>query len=367
MKRNIAASLCTGILCASILTTGCGGSANGGSNSSNADASGSSAESSYDMSMAETPSADTMDGGSIDEKAQLQTEAGMAAGAQDDAMDEADSSEPPLNGSDTSTVKSQNQKLIYTYNYSVETKDFDSFYEKVSKKTEQVGGYVESSETSGSISDGINRNANLTLRIPADQMQQIISFLDSDSNVTYQSRSSENVTLQYVDTQSHLKALRVEQETLMQLMEKADKLKDVIALQSQLTQIRYEIESYESQLRTYDNLVEYSTLYLSITEVERTTNVATSKTSFFEEISSRFSDNLYAVGQWLRATAIWLISSVPILLPLAAMITAAVLLAKRKFGRRYRYAPVQSESDAIRTDTEKSGTEKSDSGAETPK
>lgn len=363
MKRNITASLCTGILFASILTTGCGGSARGGSNSSNADASGSSVESSYDMSMTETPSAGSMDSVSADEKAQLQTEAGMAAGAQDDAG----SSELPINGSDTSTVKNRNQKLIYTYNYSVETKNFDSFYEKVSKKTEQIGGYVESSETSGSISDGINRNANLTLRIPADQMQQIISFLDSDSNVTYQSRSSENVTLQYVDTQSHLKALRVEQETLLQLMEKADKLKDVIALQSQLTQIRYEIESYESQLRTYDNLVEYSTLYLSITEVERTTNVATSKTSFFEEISSRFSDNLYAVGQWLRATAIWLISSVPILLPLAAMITAAVLLVKRKFGRRYRYAPVQSESDAIRTDTEKSGTEKSDSGAETPK
>ena len=68
----------------------------------------------------------------------------------------------------------------------------------------------------------------------------------------------------YVDMQSHVKALRTEQNTLLELIEKADKLKDIIALQSQLTQVRYEIESYESQLRMYDNRVNYSTLNLTV-------------------------------------------------------------------------------------------------------
>ncbi|MDE7310693.1 MAG: DUF4349 domain-containing protein [Eubacterium sp.] len=333
MKRKLTALLCTGILCAGILTTGCGGSVNGGSNSNNADSgSPDAAQESYDMMMEEA-------------------ESDMAA---DDSMDLREGSgEAALNGSTASTVKSQNQKLIFTYHYSVETKEFDSFYEKISKKTEQIGGYVENSETDGSASDGINRYAALTLRIPADQMQQMLSLLDSDSNVTYQSRSSENVTLQYVDMESHLKALRIEQKTLLELMEKADKLEDVIALQSQLTQIRYEIESYESQLRMYDNLVEYSTLYLNITEVDRTTTIASSKTSFFEEISNKFSDNLYAVGQWLRAAAIWLISSLPILLPLAVAILIAALLIKktpiRNRKRRNGFLP----DDMPAPDTEK--------------
>ena len=183
-----------------------------------------------------------------------------------------DSGSTDSSGMSTGTVKSQNQKIIYTYNYTTETKEFDSFYEKVTAKTETLGGYVENSETNGSVSDGVNRYAHMTLRIPADKMEQLTSMLDEESNVTYRSRSSENVTLQYADMEIHVKALRTEQETLLRLREKAEKLKDIIALQSQLTQVRYEIESYESQLRMYDNLIDYSTVYLDVYEVERTTS-----------------------------------------------------------------------------------------------
>lgn len=249
--------------------------------------------------------------------------------AEDDMDLEEGADAGSLNGTAGSQDKSANQKLIYTYNYSVETKEFDTFYEKISKKTSQLGGYIENSETEGSVSDGTNRYATLTLRIPADQMDQMLSLLNTDSNITYQSRSSENVTLKYIDMESHLKALRTEQKTLLQLLEKADKLKDVIALQSQLTDIRYEIESYESQLRLYDNLVDYSTLYLNITEVERTTNIATKKTSFFEEAFNKLSDNLYASGQWLRAAAIWVIGSMPFLI-LLAVIGGCILRFKKK-------------------------------------
>lgn len=276
--------------------------------------------------------------------------------AEDDAaaadMDAADggSTASGLNGTIDTASKNQTQKLIFTYNYSVETKEFDSFYEKISKKTSQIGGYVESSETDGSASEG-SRYAVLTLRIPADKMDQMLSLLDSDSNITYQSSSSENVTLRYIDMESHLKALRTEQETLLQLLEKADKLKDVIALQSQLTQIRYEIESYESQLRSYDNLIDYSTLYLNITEVERTTNTASTKTPFFEEAGNRLSDNLYALGQGIRAFAIWLIGSLPVLAPLAVVIVCALLFVKKNKKKQKQENSAVSDTQQQDTDS----------------
>ena len=284
-----------------------------------------------------------MNSGEMDRNQAMDSDAG--AGSEDGASMKSEELAPEdgsiaasgvENASAAGTEKNQTQKLIFTYHYSVETKEFDDFYQKVNEKVTQLEGYMEHSETNGSAKDSISRQANLTLRIPADQMDQMLTLLDSDSNVTYQSRSSENVTLQYVDLESHLKALRIEQETLLQLMEKADKLKDVIALQSQLTQVRYEIESYESQLRTYDNLVDYSTLYLTIMEVSRTTTVHSSKTSFFDEIGDKFSDNVYALGQWLRAMAVWLIGSLPILAPLAAAGFAAVIFIYRKVRGRKR-------------------------------
>ena len=246
-----------------------------------------------------------------------------------------------LEGTAADAKQKQGEKLIYTYYYSVETKEFDTFTEKIAAKTIQLGGYVENSETSGSAADGLDRYANMTLRIPADQVNQLLSLLDTESNVTYRNSSIENISLQYVDLESHLKALRTEQETLLRLIEQADKIKDVIALQSQLTQVRYEIESYESQLRMYDNQVDYSTIHLDISEVERQTTVTPSRASFGQEVMDRFSDNLYAVGQWLRSLAVWLRSSLPILIPAVLLIVIAVFLIRKLFRYLKAHKPMQ--------------------------
>ncbi len=346
MKRQTLTMISASMLCILLTVTGCGSTSGGQTASSDMKNSISAAASdsgTEDILLNESSSQDSAVRDAASEK--MESDA--------DAAD--DSAEA---GYGTGIVKNQNQKIIYTYNYSTETKEFDSFYQKVTEKTQELGGYVESSETNGSVSDGVNRYAHMTLRIPAEKMDQLTSLLDSDSNVTYRSRSSENVTLRYVDLESHVKALRIEQKTLLQLLEKAEKLKDIIALQSQLTQVRYEIESYESQLRMYDNLVDYSTIYLDISEVERTTNVTPVRASFFEETADRFSDNLYAVGQWLRASAVWLISSLPVLLPFGAVLAAAVLLIRKRIknwkkGRKkYTFAKTEEQKEENSSDSE---------------
>ena len=108
----------------------------------------------------------------------------------------------------------------------------------------------------------------------------------------------------------------------------------------------------------YDNLVDYSTIYLDISEVERTTNVTPVRASFFEETADRFSDNLYAVGQWLRASAVWLISSLPVLLPFGAVLAAAVLLIRKRIknwkkGRKkYTFAKTEEQKEENSSDSE---------------
>lgn len=260
-------------------------------------------------------------------------------------------------GSDISTTQAgnvapQHEKLIYTYHYSVETKEFDDFYNATILQAQKLGGYIQESETNGSSVSDENRYARIVLRIPADKRNQMLSMVQKESNVTYSNVTTDNVTLNYVDMQSHIQALRKEQSTLLDLIEKAKKIDDLIALQSQLTEIRYEIESYESQLRTMDNLITYSTIHLDITEVQRTTTVTGSKTSMGEEIKNKFSDNLYAVGKWLQALLVWFISSLPILIPLGAIIVLILVwFSKRKKYRKERSAPSKTTPDTLNQDT----------------
>ena len=171
-------------------------------------------------------------------------------------------------------------------------------------------------------------------------MHSFLNMVKENSNVTYSSSSTENVTLSYVDMQSHIKALKTEQETLMGILEKAEKLEDIIALQNQLTNIRYELESYESQLRVYDNRINYSTLYLDINEVERETNVATELT-YGEEIRQGLSDTMYSIRQGLRDFSIWFIVNLPILFIWAVVLVILFLIVRKilklwakKAGRR---------------------------------
>ena len=69
------------------------------------------------------------------------------------------------------------------------------------------------------------------------------------------------MTLQYVDLESHKKALTTEQDRLIELMEQAETVEDIITIEGRLSEVRYQLESMESQLRTYDNKIDYSTVY----------------------------------------------------------------------------------------------------------
>ncbi len=320
------------VLGAGLLINGCGGAGDKNLASSSApgqnyDMAGEVKEDAAAMGVEESGSADMQTSQETADTEEA-AEAGDAGGLSDGAQN-----------------RQAGKKLIYTYRYSVETKEFEAFCEAVLKKAEELGGYVENSETNGSSSDSVNRYANMTLRMPADKMDQMLSMIKKEANVTYYNSSVEDVTLDYVDLDSHIKALRTEQKTLLKLIEQAKKVEDIIALQSQLTQVRYEIETYESSLRTLDNQITYSTVYLDIQEVERTTTVMDTKTGFWEEIRNRFGDNLYAVGQGLRSFVIWLISSLPILVLLVPA-AAIFLFIIRKLLKRKRKAAAATKNSA---------------------
>jgi hypothetical protein len=83
-----------------------------------------------------------------------------------------------------------------------------------------------------------------------------------------------------------------QQESLLALLEKAETVEDIAYLTEQLAQVRYNIESMESQLRTYDNLVDYATVDLEISEVEIYTPVAPVEQTTWEKITTGFKASM---------------------------------------------------------------------------
>lgn len=240
----------------------------------------------------------------------------------EEAVEEYDSS-PDAEMLDESA---SNRKLIRNVSMDVETEQFDELIGQIEEKTKALGGYIEDSYTYNGRSYRSNdtKNANLTIRIPSVKLDEFLSAVSDQSNVTSKNENVTDVTLQYVDLESHKKALEAEQERLLEMIEQAETVEDMITIESRLSEVRYQLESQESQLRTFDNQIQYSTVYLNIAEVEKYTPVA--ERTFFEKISDGFTDNLAGVAEDMVNFVIWFISSLPYLVVWGIIIVIAVKL-----------------------------------------
>ena len=236
---------------------------------------------------------------------------------------------------DSNSMKAEtgSQKLIRRVNMEAETEDLQAVLSQVTAKVTELGGYIESQQLSnGSAYASYRRQSvNMTIRIPADRLAEFTSQVEGISNVVNYSESAEDVTLQYVDTESRVRALEVEQERLLALLEKAENLKDLLEIEGRLTDVRYELERYASQLRALDNKIDYATVSLYINQVKVYTEVEPQ--TAWQRIGSGFKKNLRNIGENLTDFFVWTVTYSPQLLFWAAAITALVVLVKRKFRK----------------------------------
>ena len=261
-----------------------------------------------------------------------------AAASTDDAVEQSaqDAGEAVADttGTELESVEGVNteQKLIKTVNISAETTEFDTLVADVRAKAESAGGYVESSDVNGNYGGDTTRYAYLVLRIPAEKLDDFVGDVKDASNVRSFSESTEDVTLQYTDLDTHIKALREELDALFSMMEQATSMKDILSIQSQITDVRYEIESYESQLRVYDNQVTYSTIYLDLYEVNRESSTA--GTTFGERVKAKFNDNLYQMGQGFQNFMVGLLGGLPILIPIVVICVVVIVVLHKLWKKR---------------------------------
>ena len=229
------------------------------------------------------------------------------------------------------------RKIIKNGDLSIQTREFDEFLTNLERSILGVGGYVEASSINGnSYTRNRLRSADITARIPAEQLDAFCDQVSELGNVTYKNLYTRDVTLTYVDLESHVKALRTEQQTLMELLARAERVEDIITIHARLSDVLYEIESYESTLRTFDDQIAYSSVHLSVQEVQRETTVE--KETAAEEIARRFKENWEDMKEGVARFGIDFVSDLPVILVwvviLGVLVLVVALLVKGTPRRR---------------------------------
>lgn len=248
---------------------------------------------------------------------------------------------------DTSEIP-DSRKLIRNVDLSFETTDFDTFVQDIQSKTTALGGYIESSDLSGNAYTDRHRYAYFTLRIPKPQVDTFLSFAEGEANLTRKYENIQDITLQYYDTESRKKALQSEYDRLLELMAKAESVDAVIAIEQRLSEIRYQLDSFESDLRRYDNQVDYSTITVNVSET--TVLTASEKSGFWSRVQANLESNLEDLCDAAIGLLIWFLSSLPVLLALAILFfliyrIVKAIRSRRKARKAAKNAPPAEKSE----------------------
>jgi hypothetical protein len=193
-------------------------------------------------------------------------------------------------------------KIIYSAYAEIETRDFETSVQDVYGLIDRYGGFSESSTVTGNdfYDTRSTRSASFVIRIPSARFEEMTDSLTELGNVPYSSTNAENITARYNDTQSKLDAYEIEYDRLLSMLEKAETVEDMLAIEDRLADVRYNIQSLSNTISGWDSLLSYSTVTLQLNEVVEYTEEPVETETYWEEVAAAFSSTLRAVGRFFK-------------------------------------------------------------------
>ncbi|MDN5276165.1 MAG: hypothetical protein PWR01_130 [Clostridiales bacterium] len=214
------------------------------------------------------------------------------------------------------------RKIIRSAYLSMETTEFDRTVNEIIGRVNVYLGYIESSEIQGKPTyqgQVSNRRAHFEIRVPSKSFDSFIGDMVELGNVTSRQIRGEDITGQYLDVEARLKSLKLQEERLLTLLSKAEKLQDIIELERELSRVRYEIENYTGTLKQWDNMVQYSRVSVDVYEVREIKKEEPEPITWGDRIINGFIKSWESIGKLFADLVVFLVSAVPYLVVLAAV------------------------------------------------
>jgi TolA-binding protein len=234
------------------------------------------------------------------------------------------------------------RSIIKTGEMTIEVAAVPAALGRVRAIAQTVGGYVGGSQAGNS-----DTSATLTLRIPAARFEDTLAALhELDGKVLAESTREQDVTSAIVDLKARITNLQASEAQYRDLLAKAEKIQDILDVQSRLDQVRGEIEQLSGQLKSVSGQADLATL--SVTLTPRPTPVQQASSAWDPgATASQAIAALLEIGQGVVSVAIWFaIVWLPILLILALallIVLRGVLEVRRRMPLPARQEPPRAE------------------------
>ncbi|MDI9479582.1 MAG: DUF4349 domain-containing protein [Syntrophomonadaceae bacterium] len=149
------------------------------------------------------------------------------------------------------------RKLVYNLDYTLLVPDPNRTVNEIMGQTNKFGGYMVESRLSSD--NGESSHARLVVKIPQNNMEQMSAYLETLGTVKHQTMYTDDVTMEYYDTEARLKVLQKEEERMLSFMDdEAATIQDLLAIEREVAQVREKRESLQARMNVLTNQVNYS-------------------------------------------------------------------------------------------------------------
>ncbi|MDY6965861.1 MAG: DUF4349 domain-containing protein [Halobacteriota archaeon] len=168
--------------------------------------------------------------------------------------------------SESSSDYTVNRMVIKSASLSIEVTDFQASFDRVKDITQNANGFI--ADSSSYVTGSGNTRGDVTIRVPQDNFNSVIEELKQLGNLKSEQISGEDITEEYIDLNARLNNLERQEERLLEILDLADTVEDILKVEKELGRVRGEIEQITGRIRYLDDRVELSTIRVSIYEPE---------------------------------------------------------------------------------------------------
>ena len=215
------------------------------------------------------------------------------------------------------------RKIIYKATMDVRTEKYDDYIKNLKAKLNEYGGYFAYFKEYSSS----ERSLSAEIRIPADKYESMREVTGSLCTVVRSEQTANDVTANYMDIESRIASLKAQKESLDNMAKAATSTSELIEIQKAVSDVVYQLESYEKQLLAYDDLISYSTITLTVEEVNDEQPV---KEGPFKRIGNNFMSSLKFIGSAVVEVFVFFIGYLPIFVVIGAIVAVIVVAVTRR-------------------------------------
>ncbi len=226
------------------------------------------------------------------------------------------------------------RKLIYRANLNVTVDSYHDSFNDIKAKIATYGGYIEENRTwvevffEGTKREQTVTTGYLTIRIPQEFYREFMDGFSSIGEVSNLNETVQDITANYRDIEEETLNLEAREKALRELMDKAETMEDILAVDRELNSVRGMINSYRGTLKDYDRLVDMATITVQLDEKLKDVEIEPIDDSLGTRIQNSFNKTINKMVDFGENIVVNIVGRSPFYISAIVLLLIVFLLVK---------------------------------------